>query len=57
MKYDIQELMMECDSIAMLPNWNHSRGAQLEMHVARELEYPMFFISRGYKAVTKGAGI
>lgn len=57
MKYDIQELMMECDSIAMLPNWPHSRGAALELHVARELKYPIFYISRGYKTVHKGVGI
>jgi Domain of unknown function (DUF4406) len=57
MKYDIQQMIMEADSIAMLPNWPHSRGAKLEMSVARGLEFPLFYISRGYKTVQKGVGI
>jgi hypothetical protein len=57
MKYDIQALIIECDSIAMLPNWNESRGAKLELHIARELHYPVLFVSRGYKTLTRGVGI
>jgi hypothetical protein len=57
LKHDIQSLIMECDSIAMLPNWTNSRGAKFELHVARELGYPIFYISRGYKTVYKGVGI
>jgi len=57
LKYDLIMMMMECDSIALLPNWNHSKGSKLELHVARELDYPILYISRGYKTVTKGVGI
>ena len=29
--------LLECDAISKLPGWNESRGAQLEVHIAREL--------------------
>lgn len=57
LKYDLQALIMECDSIAMLPNWNKSRGANLELHVARELGFPVLYVSRHYKTLTKAVGI
>lgn len=36
MRVDIAALV-ECDSIVMLPGWQQSRGARLELHIAREL--------------------
>lgn len=36
MRKDIAELLT-CDAIYPLPGWEESRGARLEMHIAREL--------------------
>lgn len=30
-------MLLECDEIAMLPNWEHSRGALMEFHIAATL--------------------
>lgn len=37
MRADIAHLVT-CDGIALLPNWNFSRGATLEHHIAERLE-------------------
>lgn len=31
----------ECDGIATLPGWQDSRGAALEVHIARSLDLPV----------------
>ena len=54
MKYDLVSLIMEADSIAVLPNWKYSKGAKVEMGLSRELNYPILYISRAYKVVSKG---
>jgi hypothetical protein len=36
MKRDIK-LLMDCDGVALLDGWNISRGAQLEMFIAKYL--------------------
>ena len=36
MRKDIR-LLMECDTIWMLPGWLQSRGARLELYIAAEL--------------------
>lgn len=36
LRADIAQLVT-CDAIAPLPNWWKSKGARLEMHIAREL--------------------
>lgn len=41
MKEDIKELV-DCDAIFMLKGWRKSKGAQLEIHIARELGLKIF---------------
>ncbi len=41
MRKDIPALM-DCDAIAVLPNWQQSRGACLEMWIAIDLDMPIF---------------
>ena len=36
MRRDIAALM-DCDTVATLPGWEHSRGASLEVHIGKEL--------------------
>lgn len=33
--------MLNCDAVAVLPGWQKSRGARLEVHVARQLGMPV----------------
>jgi hypothetical protein len=33
--------MLECDGLAMLPDWTQSRGARIEVRLARELGMPI----------------
>lgn len=40
MRRDIK-LLVDCDAVAVLPGWEHSRGATLEVHVARALGMPL----------------
>lgn len=42
--YDLILLMTRADGIAMLPGWEHSRGAQIENYTARH--FPLMGISR-----------
>lgn len=37
---DIKELM-DCQEIAVLPKWQKSRGANLEVYIGRALKYPV----------------
>ncbi|AJW97579.1 hypothetical protein BM43_3190 [Burkholderia gladioli] len=41
MKADIRELVL-CDGIVMLPDWERSKGARLEHHIALTLSLPIF---------------
>jgi hypothetical protein len=39
MRFVIPELL-KCDGVAMLPNWRKSRGAKIEVYIARKLGMP-----------------
>lgn len=43
----IAMLRADCDTIAMLPGWEHSRGARLEHHVAKKLGYDIYSYAHG----------
>lgn len=34
-------MLLDCDGVALLDGWENSRGAQLEVHVARSLTMPI----------------
>lgn len=40
MRRDIPDLLT-CDAVAVLPGWGDSRGAALEVHIARSLDMPV----------------
>lgn len=40
MRRDIPDLL-ECDAVALLPGWENSRGARLEVHIAKCLDIPV----------------
>ena len=42
MRLCIAELL-RCDAVLAHPNWIHSRGARLEVEVARGLGMPVFY--------------
>lgn len=33
--------LLTCDAIATLPRWKNSKGANLEIHVGKELSFPI----------------
>jgi hypothetical protein len=41
LRRDIALMMAHCTAVATLPGWEHSKGAQLEVHIARELGWPV----------------
>lgn len=43
LKRDIPQLL-KCDAIALLPNWENSRGARLECHIATELGLDVLYL-------------
>ncbi len=40
LREDIRALM-DCDGVATLPNWERSRGASLEVYIAKDLGMPV----------------
>lgn len=46
MKRDLPHVM-SCDMVCLLPGWQNSRGAQLEVHVAKALGLPLMILKDG----------
>lgn len=46
LKRDIKYLM-DCDGLVLLPNWEISRGAKLEVFVATSVGIPSFYLIHG----------
>jgi hypothetical protein len=50
MKHDLIA-MFECDAILMIPGWESSRGAQLELDIATRLDFKVHELNRDYVTV------
>lgn len=48
MRRDVIEMMLHCDSIALLPRWQQSRGSQIEVAVARAFNFRVFNINSDF---------
>lgn len=46
LRYDLIAMLQECDSIAVLPEWEISKGARLEYATALELDWPVIDLTR-----------
>jgi hypothetical protein len=42
--------LVQCDGVALLPNWRKSEGARLEVNIARELDIPFFSVKVALEA-------
>lgn len=56
MKHDLIA-MFECDTILMIPGWQNSRGAQLELDIATRLEFNVAVLSEDYRQANKLGGV
>ena len=45
LRHDIVQLL-NCDGVATLPGWRSSKGALLEVHIARQLLMPVVSVER-----------
>lgn len=45
MRADIKALC-DCDAIALMPGWEASKGAHLELHIAHRLELQVVYVDR-----------
>jgi len=45
-KRDLKYLL-ECAGLVLLPGWQNSRGARLEVHIAKQLKMPLFILRDG----------
>lgn len=54
MRADIKQLV-DCDGVALLPGWEHSRGAMLERAIAAGLGLRVFLVSELVAEASAGA--
>jgi hypothetical protein len=52
LKYDIIA-MLECEAIALLPNWPTSKGAKFERYVAEQCGLDVFVIDSDYRGMER----
>jgi hypothetical protein len=45
MRADIK-MLMDCDGVAYLPGWENSRGAKIEIELARALGFPVLHYAK-----------
>ena len=48
MKYDLIQMLEECDSILMLPNYMNSAGSNIELYVSREIGFKVMYLNKTY---------
>ncbi len=41
LRRDITEMMLRCSGVATLPGWKKSKGARLEVYIAKALGWPV----------------
>lgn len=49
-------VLLTADAIALLPNWQHSRGARAELLVARMIGLPVYEVDLANQTVTRVRG-
>jgi hypothetical protein len=52
-KFDLH-VMLDCDGIAVLPDWEESRGASLEVYVAQQLAMPVLTVDEWIRGPEEG---
>jgi len=45
LRRDIKEMMLYCSGIATLPGWRKSKGARLEVYIAKALKWPVHTVA------------
>jgi hypothetical protein len=44
MRADIIAMLHQCNAVALLPGYETSKGAQLELHIAKSLRWPVMVV-------------
>lgn len=49
--------LLDCEAIALLPGWPASRGARLELAIALELGFEVFYLDAGFSLVAMASDV